>query len=143
MTYHCIPKLPSLYDTSSVLPNNRSLLIPSQASQIFPWRVGFVPLCPNYEAANNMHRTKISVLLSFLVLPAACKFTNGVAEPSISGELYNEDLLMRPLHDGRVVATFTFTTVLLGATPRDPRDSERSGGCLVMSGSKIPVMCFC
>lgn len=71
-----------------------------------------------------MHRRKISVLLSFLVLPTVCKF--GVAQPSISGELYNEDLFMRPLHDGRVVAAFTFTTVLLGATPRDPRDSERS-----------------
>jgi len=87
-----------------------------------------------------MHRRKISVLLSFLVLPAVCKF--GVAQPSISGELYNEDLFMRPLHDGRVVAAFTFTTVLLGATPRDPRDSERSGGCLVMSGSKITVLAY-
>ncbi|KAL4071460.1 GPI transamidase component PIG-T [Scleroderma yunnanense] len=73
-----------------------------------------------------MHHRNTFFLLGLLVFPAACNFTNGVVPSSISGEIYNEDLFMRPLHDGKVVATFTFTTILLGAAPRDPNDLELS-----------------
>lgn len=42
-------------------------------------------------------------------------------------ERYDEDLALRPLPDGKLVTAFTFTTLLGGASPRDPRDSETSG----------------
>ncbi|KAG6336992.1 hypothetical protein ID866_2093 [Astraeus odoratus] len=67
------------------------------------------------------HRT-IFFLLSLLVLPVVSSVNNSsnhTLPSSISGELYNEDLSVRPLPDGRVLTTFTFTTVL-GAAPREP-----------------------
>ncbi|KAF9225931.1 Gpi16 subunit, GPI transamidase component [Gyrodon lividus] len=45
----------------------------------------------------------------------------------MAGEQYYEDLIIQPLRDGRVGSTFTFTTLLEGATPRDPRDLETPG----------------
>lgn len=42
-------------------------------------------------------------------------------------EWYHEDLAIRPLTDGKVVTAFTFTTLLGGALPRDPRGVENSG----------------
>ncbi|KAI0642850.1 Gpi16 subunit GPI transamidase component [Trametes meyenii] len=38
-----------------------------------------------------------------------------------SGELFEEDLTLRPLRDGKLEARFSFTTLLKGATPRDPQ----------------------
>ncbi|KIJ15956.1 hypothetical protein PAXINDRAFT_168923 [Paxillus involutus ATCC 200175] len=43
---------------------------------------------------------------------------------SIAGERYYEDLVIQPLRDGRVISTFTFTTLLEGVSPRDPWDLE-------------------
>ncbi|KAF8137203.1 GPI transamidase component PIG-T [Boletus edulis] len=48
------------------------------------------------------------------------------ATPTIPQERYHEDLTIRPLTDGKVVTAFTFTTLLGGASPRDPRDAESS-----------------
>lgn len=53
----------------------------------------------------------------------AASSTNNVPS-AISGERYNEDLFIRPLLDGRVATTFTFTTDLLEDVLRD---SESSG----------------
>ncbi|KAL7279582.1 hypothetical protein ACG7TL_005984 [Trametes sanguinea] len=39
---------------------------------------------------------------------------------SAQGELFDEDLTLRPLRDGRLEARFSFTTLLKGASPRDP-----------------------
>jgi phosphatidylinositol glycan class T len=50
------------------------------------------------------------------------------ATPAVFQEQYYEDLTIRPLADGKVVTAFTFTTLLGGASSRDPRDSESSGG---------------
>ena len=58
--------------------------------------------------------------MSLFVVPAI--------SDAIFQERYHEDLAIRPLTDGKVVTTFTFTTLLGGASPRDPRDSESSGG---------------
>jgi hypothetical protein len=46
---------------------------------------------------------------------------------SIAGERYYEDLVIQPLRDGRVISTFTFTTLLEGVSPRDPWDLETPG----------------
>lgn len=35
-------------------------------------------------------------------------------------EHYDESLTLKPLRDGRVLAGFSFTTLLEGAVPRDP-----------------------
>ncbi|KAF8549084.1 Gpi16 subunit, GPI transamidase component [Imleria badia] len=48
------------------------------------------------------------------------------ATPTKLSEGYHEDLAIRPLTDGKVITAFTFTTLLGGASPRDPRDSETS-----------------
>ncbi|KAI0330521.1 Gpi16 subunit GPI transamidase component [Cubamyces sp. BRFM 1775] len=44
---------------------------------------------------------------------------------SAQGEVFEEDLTLRPLRDGKLEARFSFTTLLKGATPRDPRSLER------------------
>lgn len=36
-------------------------------------------------------------------------------------ESFNENLLIRPLRDGKVASTFSFTTLLEGASPRNPQ----------------------
>lgn len=47
--------------------------------------------------------------------------------PLVSSEVYHEDMVVRPLPDGRVITSFTFTTILLGAVSRDPRDLQPPG----------------
>ncbi|KAI6124579.1 GPI transamidase component PIG-T [Pisolithus croceorrhizus] len=55
-----------------------------------------------------------------LCLSASSVTSNTNYVPSaISAERYNEDLFIRPLLDGRVATTFTFTTDLLGNVPQD------------------------
>ncbi|KAG9313642.1 GPI transamidase component PIG-T [Chiua virens] len=64
----------------------------------------------------------VSVLaISLLVVPAITDATQPVLE-----EQYHEKLTIRPLTDGKVVTAFTFTTLLAGASPRDPYNSENS-----------------
>ncbi|KAG8216666.1 GPI transamidase component PIG-T [Butyriboletus roseoflavus] len=57
-------------------------------------------------------------MMSLFVVPAISDM--------IFQEQYHEDLTIRPLTDGKVVTAFTFTNLLGGASPRDPRDSESS-----------------
>ncbi|KAI8986119.1 Gpi16 subunit GPI transamidase component [Trametes punicea] len=40
---------------------------------------------------------------------------------SAHSELFEEDLTLRPLRDGKLEARFSFTTLLRGTTPRDPQ----------------------
>lgn len=40
-------------------------------------------------------------------------------------EVFREYLLLKPLNDGKVAATFTFKTSLLGALPRAPQSLGR------------------
>lgn len=46
-----------------------------------------------------------------------------------ASEHFNEDLLIRPLRDGKVASTFSFTTVLEGATPRNPQSLGGDDTC--------------
>ncbi|KAF9239792.1 GPI transamidase component PIG-T [Melanogaster broomeanus] len=62
-----------------------------------------------------------------LVVSRASNASDYTKQFSISGEQYYEDLIIRPLPDGRVGSTFTFTTLLEGASPRDPWDLETPG----------------
>ncbi|KAJ6579111.1 Gpi16 subunit GPI transamidase component [Mycena vulgaris] len=41
---------------------------------------------------------------------------------SLSSETFDEQLTVRALRDGKIVSTFSFSTVLEGATPRNPRN---------------------
>ncbi|KII90535.1 hypothetical protein PLICRDRAFT_39104 [Plicaturopsis crispa FD-325 SS-3] len=52
-----------------------------------------------------------------------CSF--GLSQVLASGpavELFDEELKLRPLRDGKVAARFSFTTNLAGVAPRDPRN---------------------
>ncbi|KAI0775576.1 Gpi16 subunit GPI transamidase component [Trametes elegans] len=44
---------------------------------------------------------------------------------SAQSELFEEDLTLRPLRDGKLAARFSFTTLLKGATPREPQTLSR------------------
>lgn len=39
----------------------------------------------------------------------------------IDNEQFDEELVLRPLQDGRVLSRFSFRTLLKNATPRDPQ----------------------
>jgi phosphatidylinositol glycan class T len=45
-------------------------------------------------------------------------------------ESFYEDLKIKPLADGRVSTTFSFDTVLEGASPRDPRLLSSQDTCV-------------
>jgi phosphatidylinositol glycan class T len=44
-------------------------------------------------------------------------------------EQFQEDLIIRPLRDGRVVSKFSFTTLLKGALPRNPENLGLEDDC--------------
>lgn len=50
---------------------------------------------------------------------------------SIGNEQFDEELLVKPLRDGRVAATFAFTMLLNGASPRDPSTLDSDDECNV------------
>ena len=54
-------------------------------------------------------------------------------------EEFKEELDLRPLRDGKVAARFSFSTLLRGATPRDPRTlgAEDECECSVSPFSKL------
>lgn len=54
----------------------------------------------------------------------------GMVVAALSEE-FNEELDLRPLPDGKAAARFSFSTLLKGATPRDPQTlgSEDECGC--------------
>ncbi|KAK7005770.1 GPI transamidase component GPI16 [Favolaschia claudopus] len=49
-----------------------------------------------------------------LLPPCYCRY--------FSGETFSEELVIRPLPDGKVASRFEFTTLLHGATPRNPQN---------------------
>ena len=49
--------------------------------------------------------------------------------PGSATERFDERLTLRTLQDGRVASKFTFTTLLKGASPRDPRTLDASDDC--------------
>ena len=53
------------------------------------------------------------------LLPALVLCTTSAAA-DYSGETFEEELILRPERDGRVVAGFSFKTLLDGAFPRNP-----------------------
>jgi phosphatidylinositol glycan class T len=52
-------------------------------------------------------------------------------------EQFEEELTIRPLRDGKVSTTFAFTTLLKGASPRDPRTLGLDDECNVTALRKI------
>ena len=44
-------------------------------------------------------------------------------------ERFDEHLILRTLQDGKVTSKFTFTTLLKGASPRDPKTLDASDEC--------------
>lgn len=47
-------------------------------------------------------------------------------------EFFQEDLIIRPLRDGKVASTFSFTTELQGASPRNPETLGLEDDCELM-----------
>lgn len=66
------------------------------------------------------HGFKLGLLLSLCTT-----YTLG----KIFDEDFHESLVLRPLHDGRVLSSFAFTTLLHGATPRDPETLGAEDDC--------------
>ena len=50
---------------------------------------------------------------------------------SSESEQFDEELLVKPLRDGRVAATFAFSMLLNGASPRDPYTLNSDDECNV------------
>jgi GPI-anchor transamidase subunit T len=47
----------------------------------------------------------------------------------IESEHFEEDLVLRPLKDGRISALFSFTTTLENTSPRNPECLDRDDEC--------------
>ena len=63
-----------------------------------------------------MRLTATLLTLSFTLLVSA-------------SERFDERLTLRTLQDGRVLSKFTFTILLKGASPRDPKTLDASDEC--------------
>jgi len=50
--------------------------------------------------------------------------------PEAESEQFKEDLVMRPLKDGRISARFSFTTTLGDTSPRNPESLDRDDDCM-------------
>jgi hypothetical protein len=70
----------------------------------------------------------LNTYLLFLLSSILYCFANGITRTKASRakleESFDEDLVLRPLRDGRVLSRFAFTTLLHGAEPRDPSTLE-------------------
>jgi hypothetical protein len=70
----------------------------------------------------------LNTYLLFLLSSILYCFANGAARTNASRaeleESFDEDLMLRPLRDGRVLSRFAFTTLLHSAEPRDPSTLE-------------------
>lgn len=51
------------------------------------------------------------------------------ADPGIESEHFEEDLVIRPLKDGRIGARFSFTTTIENTSPRDPESLGKDDEC--------------
>jgi len=47
-----------------------------------------------------------------------------VSQLVLASEIFDEQLRLRPLQDGRLYTHFTFTTLLEGASPRSPESLQ-------------------
>ena len=52
------------------------------------------------------------------------------AEAGIESEHFEEDLVLRPLKDGRIGALFSFTTTLENTSPRNPESLGKDDECM-------------
>ena len=52
------------------------------------------------------------------------------SDRQIESERFEEDLVIRPLKDGRIGARFSFTTTLENISPRDPESLSRDDDCM-------------
>lgn len=52
------------------------------------------------------------------------------ADPVVKSEHFEEDLVIRPLKDGRIGARFSFTTTLEDTSPRNPETLGRDDDCM-------------
>jgi phosphatidylinositol glycan class T len=52
------------------------------------------------------------------------------ANPRIESEHFEEDLVIRPLKDGRISARFSFTTTLENKSPRNPELLGEDDDCM-------------
>jgi len=52
-----------------------------------------------------------------------------LAAVGTSQEIFTEKLSLKTLQDGKVASTFTFTTLLKDAIPRDPRKLDEEDTC--------------
>lgn len=67
-------------------------------------------------------KDQVLLIFAFFVLLVAGSSEN---------EKFDEELLVKPLRDGRVAATFAFTMLLNGASPRDPNTLDSDDECNV------------
>lgn len=93
----------------------------------------------------------LSLTLCALPFFARADSGNGtLLTTAIPNERFDEDLLIRPLRDGRTLARFAFTTLLRGAAPRDPamldeedeRESKFYSPHMLMQRSQIMALVF-
>jgi phosphatidylinositol glycan class T len=66
---------------------------------------------------------------SVLSLVLALPLSGLVLAQSSPTEQFDEELIVRPLRDGRVASRFSFTTLLKGAEPRDPQRLGSDDDC--------------
>jgi len=52
------------------------------------------------------------------------------ADPGTESEHFEEDLVIRPLKDGRIGARFSFTTTLEDTSPRNPESLSGDDECM-------------
>ena len=67
------------------------------------------------------------MLISFFLLAL---ISRGLAE-----EFFDEKIVLKPLKDGKVASTLTFTTVLKNASPRSPQKLHQDDDCGGIHGS--------
>lgn len=60
-------------------------------------------------------------MLDFRILCYFLAWASWFSLSSVAVEQFNEELLIVPLQDGRILSRFSFQTLLKGASPRDPR----------------------
>ncbi len=70
------------------------------------------------------HGWKRQVLFAFAFFASLVAGNN-------EAEQFDEELVLKPLRDGKVAATFTFSTLLKGASPRDPSTLDLDDECNV------------
>jgi hypothetical protein len=97
-------------------------------------RPHLLPRFPTFSSTRSrpsMRTLPLPTLLSLSALSSI--FIPLQALAAKHDERFTESLKLTTLHDGRVLASFAFETVLQGALPRDPRSLGRvdDGTCMI------------